>query len=259
MRDPHPYAAQARSGRVPGLAARVYSLLGYIKSCRIAFVSEIKYDGTGEAAHSEFIEITLSPSDIPADLTLGFYESNGTLRPGTSSFFPTAGEITLQDVINAAGGTNNSAASTVGGLDLRDLRVSRQHRMLICSVVAQRMFGESEVLIPAQVLVGFPGITMERARKDLRYLHLLMDRHELVLAEGVPTEALLLGSQSQEVIPPLILNQVLPLLLAPGPALGATEPARLIPSARKYRKLLARIRKNHHPLLDLPKPQALRA
>ncbi len=401
----------------------------------MAFVSEIKYDGTGEAAHNEFIEITLSPSDIPADLTLGFYESNGTLRPGTSSFFPTAGEVTLQDVINAAGGTNNSATSTVGGLDLsvsphpsnsdwlimvipasfastggtgnisaeavaltntatgtvisaydiggnntltsltegaasgatvtptgaaenannnntarhwtingtsskavpsagssvicladgtlvqtmngprpvetlrmgdmlktydggcralraifdrpvsadacegnpklcpvkiaagalgnglplRDLRVSRQHRMLIRSVVAQRMFGESEVLIPAQALVGFPGITMERARKDLRYLHLLMDRHELVLAEGAPTETLLLGSQSQEVIPPLILKQVLPLLPTPGPALGATEPARLIPSARKCRKLLARIRKNHHPLLDLPEPQALRA
>lgn len=40
----------------------------------------------------------------------------------------------------------------------RDLLVSRQHRILVRSKIAQRMFGSSEILVPAAKLLGLHGV-----------------------------------------------------------------------------------------------------
>ena len=70
----------------------------------------------------------------------------------------------------------------------RDLLVSPQHRMLLSGWQAQLNFGEDEVLVAAKHLVN--GATIFPAqRRSVDYIHLLFDRHEIIFAEGIPTES----------------------------------------------------------------------
>ncbi len=70
----------------------------------------------------------------------------------------------------------------------RDLRVSPQHRMLVTGDKAERMFGEREVLVPAKHLTNWPGIYIEMG-DEITYFHLLFEAHEIVFAEGAPSES----------------------------------------------------------------------
>jgi hypothetical protein len=68
------------------------------------------------------------------------------------------------------------------------LEVSPQHRMLIAGWRAEILFGEPEVLVAAVHLVDGDRIT--RAPRDrVTYVHLLFDRHEIILGAGVPSES----------------------------------------------------------------------
>ncbi|WP_141246568.1 Hint domain-containing protein [Actibacterium ureilyticum] len=81
----------------------------------------------------------------------------------------------------------------------RDLVVSPQHRMLISDWRAQLYLGVDECLIAAKDLVN--GDTIYRRPGGLiSYYHLLLDRHEILLAEGIPAESLYLGQIAQNVI-----------------------------------------------------------
>lgn len=71
----------------------------------------------------------------------------------------------------------------------RDLLVSPEHRMLVTGWLAELHFGEEDVLIAARHLVGLPGIT-QQPQRNVTYLHLLFDRHEIVFAEGAASESL---------------------------------------------------------------------
>lgn len=74
-----------------------------------------------------------------------------------------------------------------GGLG-DELLVSPQHRMLFKGYQAELMFGESEVLVPAKHLVD--GITGEFAPQEtVTYVHMMFDQHEIVFANGLPTES----------------------------------------------------------------------
>lgn len=76
----------------------------------------------------------------------------------------------------------------------RDLIVSPQHRMLLGGYSAQLMFGEPEVFAAATHLVDDAGIT----RLDgtlVTYIHLLLDRHEVIFAEGHATESFFVGDE----------------------------------------------------------------
>ena len=81
------------------------------------------------------------------------------------------------------------------------LLVSPQHRLLTQSVNAELMFGEEQVLLPARAFVGLPGVTQQPIDR-VTYVHLLFDRHEIVLAEDVACESLLLGPVSLESLRP---------------------------------------------------------
>ena len=76
-----------------------------------------------------------------------------------------------------------------------DLLVSPQHRMLIKGWRAEMMFGEREVLAPAHVLIN--DTTVRRAPgARVTYFHVLLDRHEVLTANGVLCESLLLSHRS---------------------------------------------------------------
>lgn len=68
------------------------------------------------------------------------------------------------------------------------LLVSPQHRMLVTGWRAELFYGEPEVLVPAKALVD--GDRVHRAPvSQVSYHHILFDRHEIVMAEGVLSES----------------------------------------------------------------------
>ncbi|MGB1390384.1 MAG: Hint domain-containing protein [Paracoccaceae bacterium] len=72
----------------------------------------------------------------------------------------------------------------------RDLRVSRQHRILVRDWRAEVMFGEADgVLAPAFSLVNETTIIEERPSAPVTYVHMAFDQHEVVYAEGVEAES----------------------------------------------------------------------
>ena len=70
----------------------------------------------------------------------------------------------------------------------RDLLVSPQHRMLIRGWQAELLFNEAEVLVPAKALLSDHDITRQTGGQ-VTYFHILFDRHEIIYANGCPTES----------------------------------------------------------------------
>ncbi len=78
----------------------------------------------------------------------------------------------------------------------RDLVVSQQHRILIRGAKVELLFGAPEVLVAAKHLCSWPGIFIDRSEQPVEYLHILMDRHEILLADGALAESLFLGDEA---------------------------------------------------------------
>ncbi len=74
------------------------------------------------------------------------------------------------------------------GLPERDMLVSRQHRMLFTSTRAELLFGECEVLAKAVHLTEMPGIA-QVCLPEVTYIHVMFDRHEIILADGAWSES----------------------------------------------------------------------
>ncbi len=70
------------------------------------------------------------------------------------------------------------AGSLGPGVPARDLRVSALHALFI-----------EGVLVPAMLLVNGVSILREAPRGAVEYLHVELDRHDIVLAEGAPAES----------------------------------------------------------------------
>jgi hypothetical protein len=76
-----------------------------------------------------------------------------------------------------------------------DLIVSQQHRILISDWRAEVMLGSHEVLVKAKDLVNGDTI-YTRQGGVVEYFHILFDSHEIVFAEGIPTESLYLNKST---------------------------------------------------------------
>jgi hypothetical protein len=79
------------------------------------------------------------------------------------------------------------AAGAIGNLS--PLRVSPQHRILLNDWRAQVFFGEDEVLIPAKAMVNGGTIRQVLPVDGVTYIHLLFDRHEILVTEGALSES----------------------------------------------------------------------
>lgn len=131
----------------------------------------------------------------------------------------------------------------------RDLVVSRQHRMLVRSKIAKRMFGCSEILLPAIRLIGLPGIFIDTTVDQVEYFHLLFDKHEIIYAEGAPSESLLIGPEAINALDPEAREEICTIFPEITKAGYALKYARLIPSAHLQKQFVARHLKNTKPLL----------
>jgi Ca2+-binding RTX toxin-like protein len=75
------------------------------------------------------------------------------------------------------------------GLPRRDMRLSPQHRLLMTGAYPELISGEAEVLAPALYFLGQPGIVQDAAAAGVSYLHLMFDRHEIVMSDGLWSES----------------------------------------------------------------------
>lgn len=81
-----------------------------------------------------------------------------------------------------------------------DLLVSPQHRMLVKGPAAQALFNEAEVLVRACDLVDGGAVRVEQGLRDLHYIHLLLERHQVLWANGMETESFHPASTALEMI-----------------------------------------------------------
>ncbi|MBU2890216.1 Hint domain-containing protein [Celeribacter halophilus] len=70
-----------------------------------------------------------------------------------------------------------------------DLIVSPQHRMVLRGQAARDLFNADEVLVCAKDLVNDRSIIVERQIRELDYIHLLFDAHQVIFANGLETES----------------------------------------------------------------------
>ncbi len=71
----------------------------------------------------------------------------------------------------------------------KDLIVSPHHRMLVRSPAARAMFSVDEVLVAAGHLLNGASITVDRASREVTYIHVLLEHHNVIWANGLETES----------------------------------------------------------------------
>lgn len=136
------------------------------------------------------------------------------------------------------------------GMPAQDLLVSPQHRILVKSGVAARMFGTDEVLVAAKQLLQMPGIDIAEPGQEVEYFHLLLDRHEIVTANGAESETLFTGPEAIKAISKDAAHEIFEIF----PELRDRDydaiPARPLAPGRMGRKLAVRHAQNHKPLVS---------
>lgn len=131
------------------------------------------------------------------------------------------------------------------GMPERDLMVSPQHRVLVASDVAERMFDQREVLIAAKHLLAIDGVEVAEDLVEVTYWHFLFDSHQVVFSNGAATESLYTGPEALKAVSPAARAEILEIFpeLAE-PLLAYREPARLLVPGRRARRLADRISRN---------------
>lgn len=89
-----------------------------------------------------------------------------------------------------------SAGSLGPNTPSRDLLVSQQHRILVKGPRVELLFGTTEALVAAKHLCRWPGIGLDTSVETVEYLHILLDRHEILSADGAQAESLFLGEEA---------------------------------------------------------------
>lgn len=82
-----------------------------------------------------------------------------------------------------------AANSISAGVPAQDLRLSPEHRMLLGSAHLELLFGVAEAFAPVKSIVDGQQITQTDPQHEVSYYHVLFERHEIVLAEGLWSES----------------------------------------------------------------------
>jgi hypothetical protein len=100
----------------------------------------------------------------------------------------------------------------------RDLVVSPGHRMLVQGPAARALYGTDEVLMTAADLVDGGAVSVDHVLREVTYVHLLLERHQVVWANGLPTESFHPGEAVLEALPELEKAALLEALPGADPA-----------------------------------------
>ena len=132
-----------------------------------------------------------------------------------------------------------------------DLIVSPQHRILLRSKVAFRMFGEHEILVSARRLTVLDGVALDWDHEPVTYFHMMFDNHEIVFANGAPTESLYLGKMAIEALTPDAKREILEIFPSLEDEDFQQSIARYTPEKGKHvRNFLERHVSNSKPLIE---------
>lgn len=142
------------------------------------------------------------------------------------------------------------AGALGNGLPKRDLVVSQQHRIMVSSKVAERMFGETDVLISALHLTALPGIFIDEDVDSVSYVHLLFDRHEIVFAEGAPAESLFTGPEALKSISTEAKSEIFTLFPELKDPMFVATPVLKCPPTKRQKKLVSRHLANGKAVLE---------
>ncbi|SEO26980.1 Hint domain-containing protein [Paracoccus alcaliphilus] len=154
-----------------------------------------------------------------------------------------AAEPTLRPIRIAAGALGASTPA-------QDLLVSPQHRVLVRSRIAQRMFGTSEVLVAAKQLLTIEGVDIADAADGVEYFHMLFDRHEVVFSNGAETESLYTGAEALKAVGSAAKEEIFALFPELRDSDVAPQAARILASGRQGRKLAMRHLQNSRALVN---------
>jgi hypothetical protein len=141
------------------------------------------------------------------------------------------------------------AGAMGSGLPTRDLIVSRQHRMVAKSSIVKRMFGSATILIAAIRLSELPGVFVDTTVESIEYFHLAFKSHQVIFAEGTPTESFLIGSETRKILPAEAWEEFVTLFPAAGELDYSATPVRTIPTRTLQKRLVRRHIKNSKDLL----------
>lgn len=141
------------------------------------------------------------------------------------------------------------AGALGAGTPSSDLLVSPQHRVLVRSKIAQRMFGTDEILVAAKQLLPLDGIEVAEDIGSVEYFHILFDRHEVVISNGAETESLYTGPEALRAVGRAAQEEIFTLF----PELRDHDhkwlPARPFAPGRMARRLADRHAANGKPLV----------
>ena len=164
----------------------------------------------------------------------------------------TIGESELQENRNLRP-IRIKAGALGSGLPKRDLYVSPQHRMLVQSKIAMRMFGKYEVLLAAKQLALIDGVDVYEDVKEVEYFHMLFNDHQIVYAEGALSESLYTGPEALMTVGKDAIQEILQIL----PELRVLDPdnlrtpARMLVRGRLARKFAFRHQQNEIPVYSV--------
>lgn len=140
------------------------------------------------------------------------------------------------------------AAGALGaGAPTQDLLVSPQHRVLVRSSIAQRMFGSDEVLVAARQLLSLDGVE-EMSVEAIEYFHILFERHEIVISNGAETESLYTGPEAMKALGPQASEEIFALF--PELREESAQPIRPLIPGSKARQMVERHQRNGKALVS---------
>lgn len=137
------------------------------------------------------------------------------------------------------------------GYPERELRVSPQHRILVKSKIAERIFGCDEVLVAAKFLLDLPKVTLAKPEEGVEYWHFLLSSHNIVIANGAYAESLFPGPQALQNLGPKNRAKVEALIHArrQGKQVTSYAPARIFSKQLQAKELIRRSMENRKALM----------
>ncbi len=245
--------ADAADGVIDGFidGADYRTQLGITGSLTIKGGAPLNYDTTGVPcfAKGTLIETTRGPVAIE-DLVKGdmvMTRDNG-VQPirWIGSRKLSAADLEKNDNLRPIRIRRNTLGA---GTPTRTLVVSPQHRILVRSNIAQKMFGTDEVLVAAKQLLEVDGIDVATDVPEVEYFHMLFDRHEVVISNGAETESLFTGPEALKSLGAAALEEIFAIF----PELKNHDhqpvPARHLVPGRLGRNLAARHAQNSKALV----------
>ena len=123
--------------------------------------------------------------------------------------------------------------------------------MAVKSNIVKRMFGAETVLVAAIRLTELPGIYVDETVESVEYFHLVFKKHEVIFAEGTPTESFLMNFETQKTLTRAQRDEFASLFPEVGETGYRGAPAHAIPSRLLQKELVRRHVKNLKGILSL--------